>query len=396
MMRSRLFILAGLALAVGACTAETDQGTDTPADDESALWNAAAEENGSGKDDSAGCSGVIVPDKNGFNKHIALTFDDGPNLTTTPIVLAALKKHGAKGTFMVNGGKLGTQAKRDLLKQMSDDGHFIGNHSQNHLNLKTQSASTVESEVALTQNLLVGLGIQQRYFRFPFGSASCESAQIVRSHGYAVTGWHIDSADWCYASGKGGIGHCDASVFKYVDSQYRDNMVGYIVSQAQQLGGGVMLMHDIHSYSANMLDEVLTALEQAGFSFVAINDTSVFPKLNGAQPAPSVFIGTACKDNATCNFTASGTPGTCFKFDNAGATAGFCTIPCEGFCPDQSGAAPTFCTSLDNGVSGTCVSKAVALNHECADIPGTAATVADRFIGSSTATASTATVCVPK
>jgi peptidoglycan/xylan/chitin deacetylase (PgdA/CDA1 family) len=32
-----------------------------------------------GKDDGTDCSGVRVPDRNGFNKRIALTFDDGPN-----------------------------------------------------------------------------------------------------------------------------------------------------------------------------------------------------------------------------------------------------------------------------------------------------------------------------
>jgi peptidoglycan-N-acetylglucosamine deacetylase len=395
-MRFQLVALLSVGLVVGGCTADMmPEASGVPTDDESAAWNSAAEENQSGKADTTGCSGVVIPDRNGFHKHIALTFDDGPNLATTPTVLATLAKHNAKATFFVNGGNVATTEKKALLKQMADEGHFIGNHSHNHKNLKNESSSSVESQVSLTQNLLTGLGIKQRYFRFPFGSASCQSASIVRNHGYAITGWHIDSADWCYSSGKGGVGHCDASVFKYVESQYRDDMVGYIVSQAKSVGGGVLLMHDIHKYTVSMLDEVLTQLEEEGFSFVALDDTSTFPLLNGAKPSTSAWIGTPCTSDATCKFSAGNKTGTCHDFTANGKEVGFCTIACEGYCPDQSGKAPSFCVSLD-GATGSCVSKASEDNHQCADIPGTSAAKADRFIGSSTASASSATVCLPE
>ena len=396
-MRSRLALLFVVGMVAGGCSSGAEsEASGVPADDETAAWNAAYEENTDGKADTDGCSGVKVPDRSGFAKHIGLTFDDGPNLTTTPIVLAALAKHNAKGTFFVNGAKITSDAQKSLLKKMSDDGHFIGNHSHNHLNLKNESSSSIEAQVAKTEQLLEGMGIAQRYFRFPFGSASCQGASIVRSHGYAITGWHIDSADWCFASGKGGVGHCDASVFKYVDSQYRDDMVGFIVSQAKGLGGGILLMHDIHANSANHLDEVLTALEAAGFSFVRLDDTSTFPLLNGVAPPPSAWVGTPCKDDTACKFTSGSKSGNCYEFTpTGGSAAGFCTLACDGYCPDKAGAAATFCTSLD-GATGSCVSKAAAENHQCADIPGTAAKPADRYIGTSSAIAATATVCLPK
>jgi hypothetical protein len=58
------------------------------------------------------------------------------------------------------------------------------------------------------------------------------------------------------------------------------------------------------------------------------------------------------------------------------------------------GFAPTFCTSLD-GATGTCVSKSSDVNGQCTTLPGTVAKSAARFIGSSSATASTASVCLP-
>ena len=75
--------------------------------------------------------------------------------------------------------------------------------------------------------------------------------------------------------------------------------------------------------------------------------------------------------------------------------AGFCTLACEGVCPDSYGKAPTFCTSLDGGQSGNCVSKQSSLNGECSKIPGTSAQTADRFIGSSSASPSSTMACLP-
>ena len=157
-------------------------------------------------------------------------------------------------------------------------------------------------------------------------------------------------------------------------------------------GGGVILFHDIHAYTVSKLDEILTALEGAGFSFVGADDSSVFPLLNGVTPPPQPWIGTPCQDSSACSFTASGDAGACYSYD----AGGFCSLPCNGYCPDKSGAMRTFCTSLDGGSSGQCVAKSGVENHDCADIPGTSAVTMDRFIGTSTAPAATASVCVPQ
>ena len=39
-------------------------------------------------------------------KYIALTFDDGPNTVTTPMVLDVLEKHSAVGTFFLEGNNI--------------------------------------------------------------------------------------------------------------------------------------------------------------------------------------------------------------------------------------------------------------------------------------------------
>lgn len=353
-------------------------------------WNQAYEDQANAKGDSS-CSGTVLPDQRGFNHRIALTFDDGPNLTTTPKVLAILAAHNAKGTFFVNGKGVTTEAHRQLLAKMIAEGHIVGNHSQNHLNLKTVDAGTLESEVEATHQVLLKAGEQPRFFRFPFGSAGCSQVSAVRAKGYAVVGWHIDSADWCYASPTGGVGYCDPRTFKWVDDQYRHDIVGNVLSQARATGGGVLLFHDIHANTVNNLDAILTALEQDGFSIVPLSDKETFPLLNGANPVTQPWVGTPCSQDSECAFTVNGEKGSCYTF----GSNGFCTYSCNGTCQDRPGTSVTFCTSLD-GQSGMCVAKSSGLNQSCAGIPGTAEVSSDRFIGQSSSSAASAIVCLPK
>ncbi|OQB17732.1 MAG: Peptidoglycan-N-acetylglucosamine deacetylase [Deltaproteobacteria bacterium ADurb.Bin207] len=397
-MRSTLWfpLCAAFGMAcmtIGCSSAFDDEESPEATQDEIEAWNSAYEENASGKADSAGCSGVIVPDRNGFNKRIALTFDDGPSLANTQTVAEILEAHGTVGTFFVNGKNIKTQEHKALLKRLKAKGHIIANHTHTHVNMAQASAATVTSEIERTHSLLKELDLKPRFFRFPYGASTCATADKVRSYGYAVTGWHIDSADWCFASSTGGVGTCSPSTFKHVPNEFRSDIAGFVLSQAQAKGGGVLLFHDIHTYTVSKLDTILSRLEQNGFKFVPLSDTSTFPLLNGSAPKPSAWVGTPCTDDSQCNFTASGSSGFCWTYDDS--NLGFCSLECNGYCPDKSGTAPTFCTSVDGGQTGQCVSKASEANHQCSDLPGTDPVSAQRFVGTSTASAATALVCLP-
>ncbi|MCC6625565.1 MAG: polysaccharide deacetylase family protein [Deltaproteobacteria bacterium] len=389
-MTARLPPLALLALSVAACGEEHDHG-----DEANALFERAFEETDLGKQDSSGCSGVVVPDKSGFAKRVALTFDDGPNPTTTPKVLDVLAEHGVKATFFINGTRVKGDAERAILARILDEGHILASHSQNHLDLKAVSSTKLASEVLGTDTILRAAGVEPRYFRFPFGSASCAGMSYVRSLGYIVTGWHIDSADWCFAKGSG---VCTQATFRYVPDAFRRDMAGYVMSQVRAKNGGVLLFHDVHANTAASLDGILSELEDAGFTFVNVDDEATFPKLNGVTPPPALWVGDGCAKDADCNFASEDASATCHRFTPADAAAevGFCTLACEGYCPDRAGASSTFCTSLDGGLTGRCVARAGAANGNCTRVPGTIATLAARFIGTSSAAAANATVCLPR
>ncbi len=121
----------------------------------------------------------------------------------------------------------------------------------------------------------------------------------------------------------------------------------------------------------------------------------------GGTPGPvetenlPLWIGKPCLRDDECGFSHNENFGFCYDFlDVATSTSrGFCSLVCEGFCPDKAGAATTFCMEADVGGIGICTAKSESTNAFCADVPGTIPTEVDRYIGTSTAPAGTATVC---
>lgn len=388
-MRNIVIAISTFSLFFVGCAAEEDL---EPEEDLNDAWEELMSDDGAA--DSARCSGVRVPDRGPFDRRIALTFDDGPDMSDTPRVLDVLADHGVTATFFINGQNVTRDSQWDLLREMIADGHIIANHTTTHPNSTNISISRFEGEVSRTHEVIEELGVpaSQRFFRFPYGAANCDTVEVVNRYGYNVVGWHIDTADWCFQSSTGGVGYCSSRTFRHVPDSYRSDYVGFTLSQARSNGGGVLLMHDVHSFTAGQLDTVLTTLENDGFEFVGLDDLSTFPLLNGTTPEAQPFVGTTCTSDADCGFSNGGEQGWCVQWDE---TPGFCTLACDGYCPDRYGHAATFCAdSLELG-SGLCMSKSEGTNNYCDDIPGTQPTDVERYVDRSAAPAAAASVCLP-
>lgn len=99
---------------------------------------------------------------------IALTFDDGPWPSSTPILLELLARHQLRATFFV----VGRQAAQfpELIEAILAQGHSIGNHSLRHdpfLMLRTPAH--LQGDIHATQEILKKFGIRPRVFRPPAG-----------------------------------------------------------------------------------------------------------------------------------------------------------------------------------------------------------------------------------
>ena len=133
---------------------------------------------------------------------VALTFDDGPDATWTPMILDTLRSRGVPATFFVIGQNADAHIR--LLKRTYEEGHEIGNHTYTHPNLGMASRLVTRMEIDGTERLLEAvLNHRTALFRAPyFGDAEPttegedEPAWFASSRGYLNVGLHVDSEDW--------------------------------------------------------------------------------------------------------------------------------------------------------------------------------------------------------
>ena len=199
---------------------------------------------------------------------VALTFDDGPTPGGTEHILELLKKYNIPATFFM----IGEKAKQypELVAEVRAASHLvIANHSWTHPNFHELSPAAQADEV-LRDDTLLGAAFEPKLFRYPFGNSTCETNQLVRTHGYKIVGWHIDSCDWAFDK-TGTVDSKEASSCG-VALQYQSDYVGHVVAAARARKGGIILMHEIHRNTLNQLEAVIDRLLAAGFVFGTVTD----------------------------------------------------------------------------------------------------------------------------
>ncbi len=104
-------------------------------------------------------------------KAVAITFDDGPDPLTTPLLLKLLLKRQIKATFFVTGEK--AAAHPQLVKELVQQGHLVGNHSYKHsYRILFKTCSSIVEDIEATQNVLNDFGVRPLAFRPPAGITS--------------------------------------------------------------------------------------------------------------------------------------------------------------------------------------------------------------------------------
>lgn len=126
-------------------------------------------------------------------KILYLTFDDGPHPEATVFVLNELKKHEALATFFCIGKNV--LAYPDVYKRILDEGHSVGNHTQNHLNGWKTSNDAYLKDISEAANY-----IDSNLFRPPYGKITLFQAKNLRAamkgRKAQVVMWDVLSADF--------------------------------------------------------------------------------------------------------------------------------------------------------------------------------------------------------
>ena len=124
----------------------------------------------------------IISSGNSGKPAVAITFDDGPHLESTPALLELLSKHEICATFFVTGKEAyrHPQLIRDILAQ----GHTVGNHSYSHDNLiMFKSRKALIKEIASAQDILRNFGITPLAFRPPVGITNPRLGKVLDKSG---------------------------------------------------------------------------------------------------------------------------------------------------------------------------------------------------------------------
>ncbi|WP_308638512.1 polysaccharide deacetylase family protein [Paenibacillus silvisoli] len=129
------------------------------------------------------------------SRKVALTFDDVPDPRYTPKVLDMLARYRVQATFFVVGSRAAKYPA--LVQRIRREGHIIGNHSYDHAVFSRISKYAFEQQVWKTDWILRPLaGYSPKFIRPPYGEITPQQVALLRSWGYIVVNWDVDSVDW--------------------------------------------------------------------------------------------------------------------------------------------------------------------------------------------------------
>ncbi|MBR6419726.1 MAG: polysaccharide deacetylase family protein [Oscillospiraceae bacterium] len=194
----------------------------------------------------------------GTGKYIALTFDDGPNTTTTNDVLDLLEKYDAKASFFLIGDNI-TEDSAKSVKRAFDMGCEICNHSKTHSNMGSMAADRIKEEIAYVDEWVEQItGQKTTFFRPPFIDVSQSM---------------YDAIDLPFI--------CGIDCQDYMENVTAEERADYILNGAKD--GTIVLLHDAagNSKTVEALKIAMPKLKAEGYEFVTLSELF---RLQGETP----------------------------------------------------------------------------------------------------------------
>ena len=179
----------------------------------------------------------------------ALTFDDGPNTSTTAQVLEVLKKYNVPGTFFLVGNNIDEQSARTALSAV-EQGCELENHSLTHSAMSDMEDSAIREELRVTDEKIKAVcGRTPRFFRPPYIAVSDKMHYCIDKT--FICGFGCD--DW------------DESV---TVQQRIDRTL------AQICDGVIILLHDAKGNDGTVkaLDGIIPKMLEQGYEFVTVSE----------------------------------------------------------------------------------------------------------------------------
>ena len=180
---------------------------------------------------------------------VALTFDDGPSPKYTPLLLDGLKERNVRATFFLLGKNV--KENQELVQRMQAEGHLLGNHTYNHVQLNKIPETTARQEILKTNNeIYEATGKYPEYMRPPYGAWKKNMELCVEM---LPVFWDIDTLDW--------ISQNVDAIIKAAGEEPED--------------GSIILMHDEYQTSVEAALLIIDRLKEKGYEFVTVDELIV-------------------------------------------------------------------------------------------------------------------------
>ena len=126
---------------------------------------------------------------------VSLTFDIAGGSSNIYDILDILDKYNVKASFFLVGNWIDNN--EEIVKEIKERGHDIGNHSNSHANMTELNKKDMEQEIVTTSKKIESItGEKTTMYRPPFGEFDNKSLKVCEDLGYTVVNWDIDSFDW--------------------------------------------------------------------------------------------------------------------------------------------------------------------------------------------------------
>ncbi len=183
-------------------------------------------------------------------KKVALSFDAAWGNDDTEQLIQILGDYGAKATFFVVGAWVDKYP--ESVKQLSDAGHQIMNHSNTHPNMPSLNERQKLDELSACNNKIAEItGKVPNLFRPPYGDYDNATIETAESLEMYTIQWDVDSLDW-------------------KDNATADSIYKRVTSKVQN--GSIVLFHNDAEHTPEALPRILETLKADGYEFVFIDE----------------------------------------------------------------------------------------------------------------------------
>lgn len=181
-------------------------------------------------------------------KVVSLTFDAAWGNEDTQTLIDILGKYNIKATFFVVGQWVDKYP--ESVKALSDAGHEVMNHSNDHAHFNSLSSDQVISNItACNEKIAEVTGTTPTLFRPPYGEYDDHVISAVRSMGMEPIQWDVDSLDW-----------------KEIPA---DQITERVTSRVKP--GSIVLFHNAALHTPEALPGIIESLIKEGYSFVPVS-----------------------------------------------------------------------------------------------------------------------------